>query len=442
MVRVGYKQTEVGVIPEDWEVITLKKIIRSLQSGVSVNSKDSCIFNESEYFILKTSCVYSGLFFPEESKLINKSDINRARLNPKKNSIIISRMNTPDLVGEIGYVDKSYKNVFIPDRLWSASFYDEDLNVKWLSYILSFSASRAVIKEMATGTSNSMKNISKPIFLELKISFPNQKEQTAIATALSDIDALITTLTELIDKKRQIKTATMQQLLIGKQRLAGFGEGKGMKSTELGEIPEDWEVMPLKNFIKSLDAGVSVNSLEATFFDEHQSYILKTSCISKGVFNPTECKEILKSELKRAKITLKPDTIIISRMNTPDLVGEIGYISKNYPNLFLPDRLWITSFNKAQINVKWLSTILCYRPIREKIKEMATGTSNSMKNISKADLLDLKIPCPTYLEQQAIAQVLSDMDDDLNALETRLTKTKAIKQGMMQELLTGRTRLI
>jgi type I restriction enzyme S subunit len=433
MVKAGYKQTEVGVIPEDWEIYTLGQCSSKITDGTHDTPKpvvDGIPFLTALHIKSNTIDFELAYFLPKKTH-----DLIYSRCNPEKNDVLM--VNIGAGVGTTALVNVDYefslKNVALikPNKSKALGSF---LNQHLIHY-----RDKNNFSLLAGGA---QPFFSLSMINKIKIATPSLKEQTAIATALSDVDALITSLTDLIDKKRQIKTATMQQLLTGKQRLAGFGEGKGMKPTELGEIPEDWEVFPLKKLVKSLDAGVSVNSVETFLFDEGLLYILKTSCINNGNFYPNEIKEILKAEIKRAKTPLEKNTIVISRMNTPDLVGEIGYIPKDYCNLFLPDRLWLARFNTNKVDAKWLSTLLCYKPIREKIKEMATGTSNSMKNISKSDLLALLTPYTTFPEQQAIAQVLSDMDDDLHGLETRLAKTKAIKQGMMQELLTGRTRLV
>ncbi len=103
----------------------------------------------------------------------------------------------------------------------------------------------------------------------------------------------------------------------------------------------------------------------------------------------------------------------------------------------------MTRFKRgSKINVKWLSYLLSYRGYKVKIKEAATGTSGSMKNISKDSLLSINIPFPKPEEQTAIAAILSDMDAEIAALEQKRDKTRALKQGMMQELLTGKTRLV
>lgn len=130
-------------------------------------------------------------------------------------------------------------------------------------------------------------------------------------------------------------------------------------------------------------------------------------------------------------------------MNTPDLVGEVAYVDKDYPFLFLPDRVWMTRFRADfDVDAKWLAFLLSGCEYSRRIKDSATGTSGSMKNISKSALLAIRIAVPCVEEQTAIATILSDMDTELAELETRLAKTRQLKQGMMQELLTGRIRLV
>lgn len=151
----GYKQTEVGIIPKDWNLISLFEFIAALEAGVSVNSVDRSDLSTHDKYILKTSCIFGGYFDPKEAKSILSKDINRAKLNPRKNSIIISRMNTPALVGEVGFVDDNYLNLYLPDRLWQTKYKNEDdVNGKWLSFILSFPPIAKKIKETATGTSS------------------------------------------------------------------------------------------------------------------------------------------------------------------------------------------------------------------------------------------------------------------------------------------------
>ena len=256
------------------------------------------------------------------------------------------------------------------------------------------------------------------------------REQKAIAAALSDVDALLGALDRLIAKKRDLKQAAMQQLLTGQTRLPGFS-GK-------------WSDGNLASVIGALEAGVSVNSVEDDGAAGHGGmYILKTSAVVGGRFIPQESKRIAARDLDRARINPRKQTLLVSRMNTPDLVGECGYIDRDYPNLFVPDRLWMTRFKQeSDTSGLWLSYVLSTPALKRQIGAAATGTSGSMKNLSKQAFLQIPIQFPPGAEQEAIASVLADMDAELTALEQRRDKTRLLKQGMMQELLTGRTRLV
>jgi restriction endonuclease S subunit len=265
---------------------------------------------------------------------------------------------------------------------------------------------------------------------ELPVALPPLPEQRAIAAALSDVDALLGGLDRLIAKKRDLKQATMQQLLTGETRLPGFHD--------------KWERGILGSVIGALDAGVSVNSVEDDDGDGFDGmFILRTSAVAGGRFIPRECKRIARKDLSRACLNPLKGTIIISRMNTPELVGECGYVDRDYPTLFVPDRLWMTRFKQdLHVSGLWLSYLLSTATLKRQIAAAATGTSGSMKNLSKQTFLQIPIALPSGREQSAIAAVLSDMDTELSALEARRDKTRALKQGMMQELLTGKTRLV
>jgi type I restriction enzyme S subunit len=186
----------------------------------------------------------------------------------------------------------------------------------------------------------------------------------------------------------------------------------GYKRTEVGLIPADWEVAPLGKVVERLEAGVSVNSVDEGLRSYgHEQAILKTSAIAGGQFLPHESKKIAPRDIRRARLNPRADTIIISRMNTPDLVGECGYVISDFPNLFLPDRLWMTHCRRSsQVSVRWLNYLLTRAPYKSRIKGLATGTSGSMKNIAKDALLAMPIAYPDGDEQRAIADVLRDVD--------------------------------
>lgn len=301
-----------------------------------------------------------------------------------------------------------------------------EFDSNWLCYVMNSDIGRNQVENVQYGTAQKQFNISDAI--NFVYPTPPLAEQKAISYILSEFEALIRRLDELIAKKRDIKQAAMQQLLTGQKRLPGFS----------GE----WHAGALADVISSLEAGVSVNSTD-DIPSQGVPSILKTSSLVGGVFLPHECKVIATRDLQRAQTRPKKDTILISRMNTPMLVGEVAYVDRDYEWLYLPDRVWMSAFKPgSETSARWLAYLLSSRNYRDQLREIATGTSGSMKNISKGALLALPVQYPSPSEQAAIATILSDMDAELAALEARRDKARQLKQGMMQELLTGRIRLL
>ncbi|MCT7294087.1 restriction endonuclease subunit S [Rhodococcus sp. PAE-6] len=301
----------------------------------------------------------------------------------------------------------------------------ENLKVdqKFLLYLLK--ASEGKLRE--AGQSGSQMNVNTDIVKGLNIRIPiNQGEQKRIAAALWDIDDLIATLERLIVKKQAIKQGMMQQLLTGRTRLPGF----------VGA----WKLRQVSDLVDGLAAGVSVRSTTAT---TGRGSILKTSCVENGKFIPSESKPILPADIPRARCNPLGGSLVISRMNTPALVGQVGYVRETRLELFLPDRLWMARAKRGTVtDMRWLTYHFASDSGASCLRGMATGTSGSMKNIPKDRFLSLEIEVPSEREQVAIANALQDADDEIDLLEARLAKARAVKTGMMQQLLTGRTRLL
>lgn len=419
-IRAGYKQTELGLIPTDWDVRPLGMLVTSLEAGVSVNSLDA---NKEEsthdLSILKTSCVFGGKFMPDERKPIVTRDIHRAKLNPRKDTIVFSRMNTPALVGECGYIDRDYSNLFLPDRLWMTR-HDGRIPhcVRWLAFLLSSSAFNRAIKESATGTSGSMKNISKGSLLAVPIPFPPTKaEQEAIAEALSNAESLIESLEQLLAKKRHLKQGAMQELLTGKKRLPGFS----------GE----WEVKRLGD-VSQLKNGYAFQSSTYTPIGSYK--VVTIANVQDGFMTVAECNKIarLPSDIQSHQCLSRNDILISMTGN----VGRVCRVSDD--NCLLNQR--VGKLLPSGIDSDFLFTMLCQPKFLVAMGLKAKGGAQG--NLSKPDITEYEIPVPPPSEQVAIAAVLFDMDAEIAELESELAKTRALKQGMMQKLLTGEIRLI
>lgn len=419
--KPGYKQTEVGVLPEDWEVTTVGDEF-SIQLGKMLDSEKN-IGIPKPY--LGNRAVQWGRIELDGIGLIKLTPFDLQRFRLREGDLLVCEG------GEIGRA-----------AIWKQPIHEcyyqkalhrlrpiQDYNARLMLSMLQRFSSMGFLLNFVTQTS--IAHLPKDKFEQVPLPLPPTKvEQEAIAEALGDADALIESLEQLIAKKRLIKQGAMQELLTGKKRLPGSA-GK-------------WTVDVLGSVIAALEAGVSVNSVDEDSGEYgHDECILKTSAVSGGQFLEHECKKIAPQDIRRARLNPRRNTIIISRMNTPDLVGECGHVEQDYPLLFMPDRLWMTRFAPGnRVNVRWLAYVLSSSEYKERIKSTATGTSGSMKNLSKAALLSLPVSFPKTTEQADIAAVLSDMDAEIAALEAKLAKERQIKQGMMQNLLTGKIRLV
>jgi type I restriction enzyme S subunit len=244
----AYKPSGVewlGQVPEHWEVLPLRRLIREVTSGTSVNAIDEPA-SPGQAGVLKTSCVYTGDFRPEENKAIIESELDRANCSVVAGSLIVSRMNTPDLVGAAGLVSSDNPLLFLPDRLWQVRF--KDCDPQFMNYWCKSISYRSQVQLACSGTSSSMQNLSQDNFYSFIAPLPAVAEQSAIANFLgretAKIDALVAEqqrLIELLQEKRQA--------VISHAVTKGLHPDATMKDSGvewLGEVPEHWEVKALR----------------------------------------------------------------------------------------------------------------------------------------------------------------------------------------------------
>jgi type I restriction enzyme, S subunit len=200
----------------------------------------------------------------------------------------------------------------------------------------------------------------------------------------------------------------------------GTAGGGGVK------VPEGWKLASVSDFISHFDSGVSVNG-EDSPGSENEFGVLKVSAVTEGVFRPSENKRIEGAELDRAAVHPMTDRVLMSRANSPELVGACAYIDREYPNLFLPDKLWqFEPHASVKICMRWFSMLLSSPGYRRKLCSLATGTSMSMKNIPQDSVFKLAIPSPPLPEQEAIADTLSAWDAAIGKIERLIAAKERI----------------
>ncbi|AWA05907.1 restriction endonuclease subunit S [Aeromonas hydrophila] len=420
-IPVGYKQTEVGVIPEDWEIKTLGELV-DIYSGESPSKFN---FTESGIPYFKVEQLNDGLMYADETPyFIDTQKTVRA------GSVIFPKRGASILLNKIRLLKRD-------------SFMDTNLMALTCSFSLDalYLYNRLIYKKLSSvADTTSIPQINNKHITPYAIPFPTKQEQTAIANVLSDSDALIDALEQLIAKKQAIKSATMQQLLTGRTRLPAFalrpdGTPKGYKPSELGEIPEDWEAASLGSLLKETPR-YGINAPAVPLTGDTPVYIRITDISDDGYFNPGE-KVGVNSPFS-GMYFLSAGDIVLAR--TGASVGKSYLYNKNDGQLVYAGFLIKVSPNQERLSSMFLSQYL--KSHRYWNWVVVNSMRSGQPGINGSEYASLLIPTPTIEEQTAIATILSDMDNELQVLTQKLEKARALKQGMMQQLLTGKIRLI
>jgi type I restriction enzyme S subunit len=251
-------------------------------------------------------------------------------------------------------------------------------------------------------------------FSEIPMMPPPIERQRRIVKVLDTWDRAIVTAEKLANAKGR-------QFLECQRRLLAVSPTEAWKRGCLGDL------------ISSITSGVSVASEDRRCRDGEVG-ILKTSCVLTGVFRPEEHKAVTPAEISRVSGSVTADTVLVSRMNTPDLVGASSYVREGNGHLFLPDRLWQIR-GKKNVSTRWLGFVIGSKEIRGHLKSIATGTSNSMKNISQESFTGLPVFIPPLVEQKRTAEALDLMEQELILSQKQVVRLQLQKRGLMQKLL-------
>lgn len=301
-------------------------------------------------------------------------------------------------------------------------------DIDFIEYLFKTPLGKHLLGLASPGGAGRNKTLGQKEFDRVPLVLPPLSEQRKIAEILSTWDRAIEANEALLANARTQKRALMQSLLTGKRRFPEF-EGQEWREVRLGDI------------IVSMDAGTSVNSTDVPA-DDNRLGVLKTSSVSDGYFRPERSKAVDdETEISRLREPVSGNTIIMSRMNTPALVGANGFVANSTPSLFLPDRLWAIKPRASEVVPRWLGHLLASAPVRFRLSRLATGTSGSMKNITKGDVRSLPVVLPGIEEQQAIARALTTAEDEATSLSLVIGHMRSEKKALMQQLLTGKRRV-
>ncbi len=414
-VRPGYKQTEVGVIPDDWGVRTIGQTFRLL---------NGCAFKPGDWKQTGTPII----------RIQNLNDPYAAFNYSQAPVAEANRVEPGDLLfAWSGTIGTSFGA-----RLWTGPsgvlnqhIFKVHMNQDELTLpfsLLVFARIEEDIAKKAHGFKASFLHVKKSDLVKVSLPVPPLPEQRAIATASSDVDALLGGLERLIAKKRDLKQAAMQQLLTGQTRLPGFS----------GE----WEVKRLG------DVGVCLRGVSyrgdsdlSAYDTENTKRLLRSNNVQDAIVVATGIQFVNSERVSEKQLHRKHDILICMANGSKTLVGKAGLfaVSDGHEYTF---GAFMGCFrtSDSDASAKFVFYLFQTERYRNYVNNLLAGSS--INNLTPSSIESLAFQVPTLPEQTAIAAVLSDMDAELAALEARRDKTRALKQGMMQELLTGRIRLI
>ena len=393
-VPVGYKRTEVGVIPEDWDVDRIDQNT-SIKTG-SKNTQDRQEDGDYPFFVRS-----------QEVERINSYSYDGEAVLTAGDGVGTGKV-FHYIQGRFDVHQRVYRITDFSDRL-NGSYFFYQFSTGFYNRIMSMTAK------------SSVDSVRLEMIAGMKIPIPPLSEQRAIAEALSDVDGLLAALEVLIAKKRAIKQAAMQQLLTGKSRLPGFnGAWETKRLEDLGSFSKG---RGIKREDVS-DAGLPCIRY-GELYTRYKDYIL------------TPVSRIPPAVALEALPIKKGDLLFAGSGETAEEIGICAAYLGEEPAYAGGDVITLTPSGQNSI---YLGHLMNHPIVATQKARMGQG--DAVVHISASNLAQVSIELPPLTEQTAIANILSDMDAEIAALERRRDKTRAVKQGMMQQLLTGRVRLI
>lgn len=383
--KEGYKQTEIGVIPKDWEVknlldnFTIKARIgwQGLTTAEYLKTGDYGLVTGTDFkngYIDWDNCVYV-----ERERFVQDKNIQL-----KIYDVLVTKDGT---IGKVAFVDKLPNPTTLNSGVFVLRPKNENIDNRFFYYLLMSFYFDSFLAKITAGST--ITHLYQKDFVNFNFIHPAKSEQSAIATALSDADGLITGLEKLIKKKRNIKQGAMQKLLQPK---------------------EGWEVKKLGDVCISISSGTSNTS------SSNGNYPIYGST---GIIGISE------------NYDYEGDKILVARVG-----ANAGTVNKVFGKYCVSDNTLILNYSTKVINTDFLY----FNLIMAKLNNLVFGSGQPL--ITGGQLKNLEIPFFPLEEQTRISTILSDMDAELSALEQKLEKYKKVKLGMMQELLTGKTRLV
>ncbi len=410
-IPAGYKMTEIGVIPEDWEVDVLGNIGESI-IGLTYSPNNVCKYGK---LVHRSSNVQGNKLAYDDNVFVDVS-VNDKLILRENDILICVRNGSRDLIGKSAII----KGRSIGETFGAfMSVFRSEIHAYFVFYLILSNVIQRQINLSLGATINQITNKALNSFV-IPIP-PTVKEQKAIATVLSDMDELIEKLDRLIVKKKLIKQGTMQQLLTGKKRLPGFsGEWEVKKLGDVGDF-RGGNGFPIKYqgittgtypFYKVSDMNNVGNEL---FLQSSNNWISKTVLNQINTF------------------VFKKHSIVFAKIGAAIFLERKRILKQNS---CVDNNMMAFIFDKEKYNYRFIHYLFTTIQLGKLV------SATALPSLNGREISELIFQFPQLKEQKAIAQILSDMDGEIEKLEKKKEKYQQIKEGTMQVLLTGKIRLV
>lgn len=431
-----YKDTGVfwlGSIPAHWSPARLKEVIRSIDSGVSVNAIDIPA-TDVAIGVLKTSCVYDGTFRYTENKAVVDEDLARVSCPVEEGTLIVSRMNTPALVGAAGLVTQSHPNIYLPDRLWQVSLRGAFPN--FMHYWTLSREYRAQVEVACSGTSSSMQNLGQDQFKNFQIALPLEDEQHAIAIFLdretTKIDALIAEQEKLL-----VLLAEKRQATISHAVTRGLNPNAPMKDSGipwLGEVPEHWLIGGLTRFIGPL---VDYRGRTPTKGDEGM-FLVTAKNVRDGTIDYAASEEYVDPSEASALLSRGRPEVGDVLFTTEAPLGQVAQI--NRVGIALAQRIVKFRGLEGVLVNRFLMYWLMGSTCQSRLETLATGSTALGIKASKLGMIECLVP--PVSEQQKIVEHIDQQLSQFADLQVEAARgidlLKERRSALISAAVTGK----
>ncbi len=420
--KEGYKKTELGWIPESWGIVSLGEITENHKQGYYTKDKYS---NNGTYLARITDLNNPKINYQEMPKLeVDKDVIEQYKI--KEGDFLFARSGA---IGRYGIYKSNYPEMIFASYIIKFKFNNDKIFNEYIGYFYESEYSQKQLKAITQGSSNI--NINANNIKSLLICIPSLKEQQKIVEILSTVDLQIDDTNKLIEKTKELKKGLMQRLLT-----KGIGHSE-FKKSEVGEIPVEWEVKKFNEIISKLTdyhSNGSYKSLKENveLLDERDyAVMVRITNLSNG--KKDDFKYITKQAYEFLdKSKLMKDDIVMSKISD---AGSVYLV----PDFNMPMSLAMNLFLiRTTEENKFYYYYLKYK--EEYVKSFSSGTATT--TITKEDVKNILVPVMDKREQKKIAEILFDIDNQIDEYRNKKTKLEELKKGLMQQLLTGKIRVV